>query len=173
MNKATLKSMASLAFYLLILVAMWAVIGVIAFPGEDDEDIYSKLVAENHALLTQVAENAIDPEKWAGITGMPEVNALLKELGVTDVRSVSGKAIFTIPCNSADRQLCLEYIPGGIQYPDAKAEFIRMGHSPDSWIRTDAPDGMERWEGGPFGKGYLNYRELSHGFWLVDRYIPT
>jgi len=173
MNKTTLKSMASLAFYLLILVVVWAVIGVIVFPDADNEDIYGKLVSENRPLLVQIAENAIDPEKWSGIAQTAEAQALLKELGVSGIHDTDGIAVFTIPRGTLDAQLSIEYVTDGVNYPDAAAEFIRMGHSPDSWIRVDAPEGTERWEGGPFGKGSISYRKLSDGFWLVDRYVPT
>lgn len=173
MNKTAVKSMLSLAFYLLILIAVWAVIGVIAFPNADNQDVYGKLVPENRPLLAQIAENAIDSEKWPGIMQTAEAQALIKELGVSDIQSAGFTVAFTIPRSTPDEYLYIEYVPDDIAYPNAEAALAGMGYDPADWLRVDAPEGTERWEGGPFGKGYYNFRKLCDGFWLVNCYLPT
>ena len=92
-----LKSMTTLALYLLLLIGMWAILGYVLFPDSDKEVTPAQVVTANEALMKQAAENVVDSEKWPGVMETAEMKKLMEMLGVTATAAEDGEACFYLP----------------------------------------------------------------------------
>ena len=173
MNKTTLKSMASLAFYLLILVAVWAVIGVMVYPFDKQNSTPADFVQENATMLTQVAQNAMDPEQWPGIRTVPEIAGMLEKGGIQDIQAYDVGAAFVLPSDNVEAGRYICYDSTGDDFLNAAAHITLIAAYPNDWTLTESTVTLERWQGGAFGKGYYNISKLADSFYLVDYYNPT
>ena len=163
-NREAVKSMIQLGLGVVLLVGMWAIIGRLFYPQQTAEDVRAAFVKNNAPLLTQIAENAMDPEKWAGIQDTAEVQSLLKEGNVTAVTGGETCARFELAYDGVpDGRLAILYFPDG-QY--------RFGYD-GGWTEEETKGDARRWVGGLAGQGYVNVRPLSGGFFLEEAYLPA
>lgn len=114
MNPAV-KNMIQLLSYIVILIGMWTVIGLVAFPSASTAERLTDYVEKNEKVLVQVAENAMDDAVNPGIMTSVEV---LKILGTEHISTVTGAengAVFTISDDdtAADTDLQIIYLPDG------------------------------------------------------------
>ena len=60
------RSMLTIALYLVLLIGMWSVIGKWVYPTVTDRSRAEELAKKHSPLLIQLAENSADGEQWAG-----------------------------------------------------------------------------------------------------------
>lgn len=166
MNKAAWKSMLSLAFYLVLLIAMWAVLGHVIFPEKSVEDTLKSSVDKYDKLLVQLAENSADPEKWPGVAEAAEAREKLDEIGVEQIATEAGVTRFSLAAGDvADVSRALVYAPDG--------DYV-FPFSVTDWISKDTEaENAWRWEGGSTGKGYVNVRRLNDHFFYEEICNPA
>ena len=160
-NTEAVKSMASIALYLVIIIGVWAILGKALFPAQTSVDTYGDFFAKNAPLMRQVAENALDPDVWPGIRETPEVQARLEELGVTDITVEDGAASFWL----ADQ------VPNALLRVIYAEDYVRpAAFSGGEWteIETEREE-TRRWT---CGQGFLNVRSLAERFWLEESLAP-
>lgn len=152
------KSMASMAFYLVLLIGMWAILGHVMFPDKGAGDSYAELVPANEPLLAQIAENVIDPEQWTGIQQTAEVQDLLEKLNVAETRSEDGQAKFFIASENPTGNLAT-YISF---FPDGDFQTTLTG---GGWEVVELEGKSSRWEN---GANYIAATQLTEKFYLVE-----
>lgn len=157
------KSMATLALYLVLLIGMWAIIGYVVFPDKGEADTYAELVAANEPLLTQIAENVIDPAQWEGIQYAQEVQALLEKGNFSETRAENGQAHFIIPTENLSESLTtfVAYCPDG-EY-----------HLPEDmvWNVIVSEGKSTRYEDSAGSGSYVTVQKLSEKFYLIESNI--
>jgi len=173
MNKTAVKSMLSMLFYLLLLIGIWAVIGIVVFPEKTTENKYADYVKNNAPMLTQVAENAMDSTRWEGIMDVPEIRDLLEKGSIRAVHAYDAGVSFVLPSQMPDGGLYLCYDPSGDAFLDASRHIAVIAQYPGDWTQTESTQTLQRWQGGMMDKGYYNISKLADGFYLVDYYLPT
>lgn len=173
MNKTAVKSMLTLLCYLLLLIGLWSVIGIVVFPEKTTENKYADYVKGNAPMLTQVAENAMNPEQWEGIMDVPEIKEMLENGSVQSVQAYDSGVAFTLPGSIADGGLYICYDPSGDAFLDASRHIAVIAQFPDEWTQTESTETLQRWQGGMMDKGYYNITKLADGFYLVDYYLPA
>ena len=157
------RSMLTLLGYVVLLIAMWAVLGRLMFPEQSARERLESLVAENENLLIQLAESAGDPELLATLRTTGEVSDLLDECGVYDIRMEGGRVLFDIATESEDTSLSLVYIADG-QYS--------LALDGDWQAATVEENGALRWTGGRGADSYVEATRLTDCFFLEEIYLP-
>ena len=61
LKNPAVRSMITLLGYVVLLIAMWALLGKLLFPTQSTREKLANLVAQNRNLLIQLAESADDP----------------------------------------------------------------------------------------------------------------
>ena len=151
------KSMVSMAFYLVLLIGMWAILAHVMFPDRNENPTYAQLVTANEPLLAQVAENIIDPEQWAGIQQTSEVQALYEKLGVTGTRFEDGQAKFILAADSTSPlTTCISFLPDG----DLQTALTNAG-----WKIIELEGASSRWEK---DASYTVANQLTEKFYLAE-----
>ena len=97
------RSMLTIALYLVLLIGMWSVIGKWVYPTVTDRSRAEELAKKHSPLLIQLAENSADAEQWAGIAETETVQSLYET--------------FYMKSGSADRTHALVYAPSGAYVP--------------------------------------------------------
>ena len=157
-HHVAVKSMLSIAFYLVLIIAVWGVVGYVAFPRAEEDSLRS-FVASNEKVLVQLAENALDPEQWPGVAGAPEVAQMLAEGGIARVDVEDGRAVFHLTSEMPEQSRAIVYFPGGDYAPPAECA---------GWAMIEPL----RWQGGLGDQGYVNARALVGGFFYEEVYAP-
>lgn len=114
MNPAV-KNMIQLLSYIVILIGMWTVIGLVAFPSASTAERLTDYVEKNEKVLVQVAENAMDDAVNPGIMTSVEVLNILGTEHISTVTGAENGAVFTISDDdtAADTDLQIIYLPDG------------------------------------------------------------
>lgn len=114
MNPAV-KNMLQLLFYIVLLIGMWTIIGLVAFPSASTAERLAEYVEENEKVLVQVAENAMDETVNPGIMTSVEVLKILGTEHISTVTAIENGAVFTISDDdtAADTDLQIIYLPDG------------------------------------------------------------
>lgn len=140
MNPAA-KNMIQLLSYVVLMIGIWMVIGTVAFPKTAKEERIAKYVAQNEAVLVQIAANAMDNTVNPGIMNSVDVLKILGTEHISAVTPAENGAIFAIDSDETpkDGYLHIVYLPDG-QYA-----FTREG----DWTAA-SPDknGTLRWVSG-------------------------
>jgi len=171
MNKTAVKSMLTLACFLIGTIVLWSVLAHVLFPNRNVEDPHAALVKGNAPLLTQIAENAMDPEQWPGINATQEVKALLEKGGITSVAGDEHGASFMLVPENPQNVLFIRYDPGNDAFLNIPRHIL--GENFYSWMKISAEEGTECWVGGSTGTGFCNARKLADHFYLIDAHIPA
>ena len=111
------KSMLTLALYLVLLIGMWSIIAKWVFPTTTDLSRAKELVKEYPALLAQLAENSADSTQWEGIQESDTVQTLYDTYNVTYVETVNGCTHFYMKVTDASTTHALVYAPQGEYLP--------------------------------------------------------
>ncbi|MGN0803236.1 MAG: hypothetical protein ACI4MF_11635 [Candidatus Faecivicinus sp.] len=162
-NREAIKSMIQLGLGVVLLVGMWAIIGRLVFPSQETAVTPASYVQAHAPLLTQIAENAMDPEKWAGIRDTDEVQAVLAEGKIQIVTGYETCARFSLPYDNPDGTLAILYLP------DDQYVFSFDGE----WAQESAEGDTQRWVGGTAGQGYVNVTRLAESFYLEEACNPA
>lgn len=113
MNPAV-KNMIQLLSYIVLLIGMWTVIGLVAFPSASTADRLAEYVEQNEKVLVQVAENAMDETVNPGIMTSVEVLKILGTEHISTVTAIENGAVFTISDEDATADaLQIVYLPDG------------------------------------------------------------
>lgn len=154
------KSMATMAFYLVLLIGMWGILAHVLFPDRGPNETYANLVAANEPLLTQIAENVIDPDQWTGIRQAPEVQALLEKGSFSETREENGQALFIISTENLSENLStfVAYCPDGEYYlPD---DYV--------WNVIVSEGKSTRYEDSAGSGSYITCQKLREKFYLIE-----
>ncbi len=123
------RSMLTLAFYLVLLIAMWSIIAKWVYPTTTDLSRAKDLVKNHSALIVQLAENSADSTQWTGITETDTVESLYETYCVTYVETENGITRFYMKVSDANTSHALAYAPNG-EYLPPEGE----------WVKTEADD---------------------------------
>lgn len=160
MNPAA-KNMIQLLSYIVLMIGMWAVIGMVAFPKPSTVERMTDYVKQNEKVLVQVAENAMDENVNPGIMTSVDVLKILGEEHVAEVIPAENGAIFTISNKDASESTALQLV----YLPDGQYAFTREGDwtaaSPDS-------NGTLRWVS---GNTIVAVSKLTDHFFLEETTI--
>lgn len=160
MNPAA-KNMIQLLSYIVLMIGMWAVIGMVAFPKPSTVERMTDYVKQNEKVLVQVAENAMDENVNPGIMTSVDVLKILGEEHVAEVIPAENGAIFTINAEDASESTALQLV----YLPDGQYAFNREGDwtaaSPDS-------NGTLRWVS---GNTIVAVSKLTDHFFLEETTI--
>lgn len=162
MNPAA-KNMIQLLSYIVLLIVMWIVIGLVAFPKPSTAERLTDYVKANEKVLIQVAENAMDENVNPGIMNSVEVLKILGQEHIAEVESYAQGAVFHIVEDSADDSGSLDII----YLPDGQYAFTREG----DWTAA-SPDenGTLRWVS---GNTVVAVNKLSDCFFLEETTVDT
>lgn len=146
------KSMVSIAFYLVIIIGVWIAISAIAFPDAARGTDVKAVVKANEPLLTQLAEAASDDSLIEALRATDKVKELLNALDVTAVQPTDDGAAFIL----ADGSKRLLYYGSG--------SYVFSPDDPDGWQSVSASqEGALRWEK---GTSYVEAARLTEHFYL-------
>ena len=157
----TVKNMIQLLSYVVLLIVIWMVIGLVAFPKPSTVERLTDYVKQNEKVLVQVAENAMDENVNPGIMTSVDVLKILGTEHISTTTAVENGAIFTINDDdlAANTSLQIVYLPDG-QYA-----FAREG----DWTAA-SPDqnGTLRWVS---GNTVVAVNRLTDNFFLEETTI--
>ena len=155
------KNMIQLLSYVVLLIVLWMVIGLVAFPKPSTVERLTDYVKQNEKVLVQVAENAMDENVNPGIMTSVDVLKILGTEHISTTTAVENGAIFTINDDdlAANTSLQIVYLPDG-QYA-----FSREG----DWTAA-SPDqnGTLRWVS---GNTVVAVNRLTDNFFLEETTI--
>lgn len=160
MNPAA-KNMIQLLSYIVLMIGMWTVIGLVAFPKPTTVERLTDYVQKNENVLIQVADNAMDENVNPGIMTSVDVLEILGTEHISEVTAVENRAIFTIESDETPSEgwLHLIYLPDG-QYA------FRTDH-PEEWKSMPVEEkNTLRWEDAD--GGYVNVVRLTDRFFLEE-----
>lgn len=128
------KSMVSIALYLVIIIGVWIAIGALAFPSAARKTDVKAVVTANEPLITQLAEAAADDSLIEALTATDTVKELLEALHVSDIQAADGGAAFLIrqdsdPAGQTTR--LLYYREGG---------YVFSPEDPASWTSVESSE---------------------------------
>ena len=157
MNPAA-KNMIQLLSYIVLMIGMWAVIGMVAFPKPSTVERMTDYVKQNENVLVQVAENAMDENVNPGIMTSVDVLKILGEEHVAEVIPSENGAIFVISDKDASESTALQIV----YLPDGQYAFTREG----DWTAA-SPDknGTLRWVS---GNTIVAVNKLTDHFFLEE-----
>ncbi len=152
------KSMIQLLSYIVLLMGMWVVIGLVAFPKPSTIERLSDYVKENEKVLVQVAENAMDDTVNPGIMTSVDVLKIIGEEHISMITAIENGAIFTINSEETPEDGYLQII----YLPDGQYAFTRDGE----WTAA-SPDenGTLRWVS---GNTWVAVTRLTDHFFLEE-----
>ena len=157
MNPAA-KNMIQLLSYIVLMIGMWAVIGMVAFPKPSTVERMTDYVKQNENVLVQVAENAMDENVNPGIMTSVDVLKILGEEHVAEVIPSENGAIFIVSDKDASESTALQIV----YLPDGQYAFTREG----DWTAA-SPDknGTLRWVS---GNTIVAVNKLTDHFFLEE-----
>ena len=160
------KSMVSIAFYLVLIIGIWTVIARLVFPDKGETDQWLAYIQAHEPLLVQVAQNAMDEGTWTGIRETEEVRSVFAEGGIEQVENGDGSVYFIMRTENAGETLRYVYLPNGDYAPP---DWVLNG----DWVEQSVSgDTTRRWIGGTAGKGSVSARRLTERFYIEDLYNP-
>lgn len=132
------KNMVQLLSYIVLLIGIWMVIGLVAFPKASTTERLTDYVKENENVLVQVAENVMDENVNPGIMTSVDVLKILGEEHISTITAIENGAIFTIDSDETPKGGYLQIV----YLPDGQYAFTREG----DWTAA-SPDenGTLRW----------------------------
>ncbi len=157
-SNPAVKSMLQLAFYLIALIAIWTVIGLLAFPKESTLEQMTKYVQANEPVLVQVAENAMDGEKNPGIMNSVDVLEMLGKAHISAVEPYKQGAIFRVTGELApkDGALSILYLPDGQYVLDREGNWSSAAPDKNGTLRFES------------GASYVAVTRLTDCFFLEE-----
>ena len=123
------RSMLTIAMYLILLIGMWSVIVKLVYPDVTDLSRAKELVKEYSSLLVQLSENSADKEQWAGITESDTVQTLYDTYNIVSTETENGITRFYMKTTDAAASHALVYAPEGDYVPPANA---------NGWTQTES-----------------------------------
>lgn len=111
------RSMLTIALYLVLLIGMWSVIGKWVYPTVTDRSRAEELVKKHSPLLIQLAENSADGKQWAGVAETETVQSLYETYHIVYTETEGELTRFYMKSGSADRTHALVYAPDGAYVP--------------------------------------------------------
>ena len=126
-KSAAVRSMLTIALYLILLIGMWSVLGRLIFPAETDLARAKSLAKNNAPLLKQVAENSLNPETWAGIYETETVQELLSSANIAYVETEGEITRFYMKNSDPDATHALVYPHSGVYAPPQGREWTAAG----------------------------------------------
>lgn len=162
MNPAA-KNMIQLLFYIVLMIGMWAIIGMVAFPKASTAERLTEYVEKNEKVLVQVAENAMDENVNPGIMTSVDVLKILGTEHISTITSAENGAIFTISDEDAPKNTSMQIV----YLPDGQYAFTREG----DWTAA-SPDenGTLRWVS---GNTVVAVSKLSDCFFLEETTVDV
>ena len=162
MNPAA-KNMIQLLFYIVLMIGMWAIIGMVAFPKTSTVERLTEYIEKNEKVLVQVAENAADENVNPGIMTSVEVLKILGTEHIAEVIPVENGAVFTINDEKAAKNTSSQIV----YLPDGQYAFTREG----DWTAA-SPDknGTLRWVS---GNTVVAVSKLSDHFFLEETTVDV
>ena len=154
--------MAQLGLYLVLMILIWIVIAKVVFPDSGEKDPYAAFIAANGPLLTQVAENAQDPDAWPGIRETDKVRSVLQTGGIQQVRpGEDGSVAFWMGVQDS---MDLRYV-----YSSDGSWPLPEKISGEDWTEVEAQrEDVRHWVGGLGGLQNASARRLSDRFFLMQ-----
>lgn len=162
MNPAA-KNMIQLLFYIVLMIGMWAIIGMVAFPKTTTVERLTEYIVKNEKVLVQVAENAMDENVNPGIMTSVDVLKILGTEHIAEVIPTENGAIFTINDEKAAKNTTSQIV----YLPDGQYAFTREG----DWTAA-SPDenGTLRWVS---GNTVVAVSKLSDCFFLEETTVDV
>lgn len=157
MNPAV-KNMIQLLSYIVILIGIWMVIAMVAFPEPSKEERIADYVKENEAVLVQLADNAMDETVNPGIMNSVEVLKILGTEHIAAVEAADNGAVFHIVSDETPDGGYLDLV----YLPDGQYAFAREG----DWVAaTPDESGTLRWVS---GDTYVSVTRMTDHFFLEE-----
>ena len=155
------KNMIQLLSYVVLMIGIWLLIGTVAFPKTAKEERIAKYVAQNEAVLVQVAANAMDNTVNPGIMNSVDVLKILGTEHISAVTPAENGAIFVISDKDASENTSMQIV----YLPDGQYAFTREG----DWTAA-SPDknGTLRWVS---GNTVVAVSKLTDHFFLEETAI--
>ena len=157
MNPAA-KNMIQLLFYIVLMIGMWTLIGLVAFPKATTAERLTEYVQKNEKVLVQVAENAMDENVNPGIMTSVDVLKILGTEHIASVTAAENGAVFAINSDETPKDGYLQIV----YLPDGQYAFSRDGN----WTAA-SPDenGTLRWVS---GNTWVAVTRLTDHFFLEE-----
>lgn len=157
MNPAV-KNMIQLLSYVVLLIVIWMIIGVVAFPKPSTIERLTDYVKANEKVLVQVAENAMDENVNPGIMTSVDVLKILGTEHIASVTAAENGAVFVINRDETPKDGYLQIV----YLPDGQYAFSRDGN----WTAA-SPDenGTLRWVS---GNTWVAVTRLTDHFFLEE-----
>ena len=157
MNPAA-KNMIQLLSYVVLLIVIWMIIGVVAFPKASTIERLTDYVKANEKVLVQVAENAMDENVNPGIMTSVDVLKILGTEHIASVTAAENGAVFAINSDETPKDGYLQIV----YLPDGQYAFSRDGN----WTAA-SPDenGTLRWVS---GNTWVAVTRLTDHFFLEE-----
>lgn len=153
------KSMVSIAIYLIVIIGVWIAIGSLAFPDAARGTDVKAVVTANEPLVTQLAEAASDDSLIEALTATDTVKELLETLHVTSIQPAGSGAAFVIGQDSdptGQTTRLLYYREGG---------YVFSPEDPSAWTSAQSSEsGTLRWESA--AGGWVEVSRLTDHFFL-------
>ncbi len=168
LKNPAVKSMLSIAFYLVVIIVIWIAIGTFLFPDSDEtvSTDYESIVTANEPLITQLAQNASDETVLEALRATDEVTELLESLNVTDIEATDDGAAFIIESDEYDENITVRLL----YY--AEGSYIFSPEDPDEWSSSTEEDtGSLRWDS--TSGAYVTVSRLADQFFLEESYDPA
>ena len=157
LKNPAVRSMITLLGYVVLLIAMWALLGKLFYPTQSPREKLEGLVEQNRNLLTQLAQSASDAELLASLETTDTVRELFEVGGIRDVRAENGRAIFD-PRGRGGEAAALVYIA------DDQYSLLDEG----DWQPAEVgAEGALRWE--ESGGASVEVARLAENFFLEIR----
>ena len=115
------RSMLTIALYLILLIGMWSVIAKWAFPTTTDLSRAKALLKQYPALIAQLAENSADSSQWEGVSESETVQELYENNNITYVETDNGLTRFYMKSDDVTTTHALVYAPDGEYVPPTQA----------------------------------------------------
>ena len=96
LKNPAVRSMITLLGYVVLLIAMWALLGKLLFPTQSTREKLANLVAQNRNLLVQLAESADDPALLTSLESTETVRDLFEAGNIRAVHAEDGRVRFEL-----------------------------------------------------------------------------
>ena len=111
------RSMLTIALYLILLIGLWSVIIKLVYPTVTDLSRAKELVKEYSPLLVQLSENSADGTQWEGITETDTVQTLYENYNIVSTETENGITRFYMKSSDVTTTHALVYAPEGRYVP--------------------------------------------------------
>lgn len=128
-KRTAVRSMLTIAVYLVLLIGMWSIVGKWVYPTVTDRTRAEELVQKRSPLLVQLSENSASSEQWAGIAETETVQSLYETYRIVYTETEEGLTRFYFKSDDANTTHALVYAPEGRYAPP------KIG---SDWTETDS-----------------------------------